>query len=88
MSEYLAPESRWRSVAANLKLGSNGFRFQVCCFHKRLRTYSASIRILKGSRIFFSELNIELIIDAKLARLLGCELGLLNIRRTLAPLPT
>jgi len=37
--------------------------------------------------IFFSELNLQLIIYAKLARLSGRSLGLRKIRRTLAPLP-
>ena len=37
--------------------------------------------------IVFSELNLELIIDEKLARLSGCSLDLLYTRRTLAPLP-
>ena len=37
--------------------------------------------------IFFSELNLELIIDAELVRLSGCSLCLINMRRNLAPLP-
>jgi len=32
MSEYLAPESRWCRLAANLRLGSKGFLYQVCYF--------------------------------------------------------
>jgi len=43
---------------------------------------------LKGSMIFFSELNLELIIDAKWARLSSCSIGLLNMRRTQTPLHT
>ena len=34
---------------------------------------------LEGSRIFFSELNLELIIDAKLTCLSGCNFGLLKM---------
>jgi len=49
-------------------------------------TTDLSIRFLKGSYIFFSELNLELTIDAKLARLSGCSLGLLNMRCTQPPL--
>ena len=41
---------------------------------------------LKGLRIFFSELNLELIIDDKLVRLSSCNIGLLIMRPILAPL--
>ena len=84
MSEYLVPEFRWRRVVANLRLGSKGFLFQECCFQKRLRNFQ--LESLKRSRIFIFKLNLELIIDVKLALLSGCSLGHLNMRRTLASL--
>ena len=88
MSEYLAPESRWRRVSANLSLGAKGFLFQVCCFQKRLRTFSIRMQMIFGwfQNLLF-ELNIDQIIDAKSAHFSGCSFGLLNMRRTLAPLP-
>jgi len=43
MSEYLAPESRWRWVAVNLRFVSRGFLFQICCFKKRPRTFQLDL---------------------------------------------
>jgi len=37
--------------------------------------------------ILFSELNLELIRNANLARLSGCSLGFIKVRSTPAPLP-
>ena len=53
---------------------------------KSCSMYVVSMEFWKGFMIFFTEFNFELSIDANLARLLGCSLGLLNMRRTLAPL--
>ena len=82
----------WRRVAANLRFGFNGFMFQVCCVQTRLRalltisSYNSFglQRILEGSMIFFSELNL---IDATLARFPVCSIGHLNMRCTQLPLP-
>ena len=40
MSEYLAPETKWRRVAANLRPGSKVSLYQVYCFTMRWRTLS------------------------------------------------
>ena len=53
-------------MAANLRYGSKGLSRYVVT---RDDYGPFSIGVLKGSRIFFSELNLELIIDENLARL-------------------
>ena len=82
-------------MAANLRLGSKGFLLNVCIFPETITGLFEYfiIYFIGFQRIFerfydlISELNLELLIDAKLARLSGCSFGLLKMRYTLAPLP-
>ena len=75
VTAYLAPASRWRRVAANLRLRFQGFMFKVC-FSRHGPYWICHLTIhlgcrgyFEGSRIFFSEFNNELVID-----LSGCSL--------------
>ena len=76
MSEYLAPETKWRRVASNLRHGSKGSLYEVYCFTMRWRTLSKILsykfnwhtqELLEGSRVFSSQRTHELVIGAQLS---------------------
>ena len=71
ISEYLAPETKWRRVAANLRRGSKGSLHQVYCFRMRWRILSKILSYIStGIHMNFLKAcgyDHELIVDVKLS---------------------